>query len=276
MKRRPETTTSERELVDWLADSGRVLALGALAGWRKHGLLPPLDSCGTGAGRAYYWRDPLIRKRARTAFDLMERTGQVDQALWSLWLRGFPVPAAKLRRAWQQCNRLRRPWLPMPELPEQRRAKERGPDALLTQVTQMLGRALPPDRRIAAIMDQAAARLGHAAGPDGACGAHLWSLLQMAGMALESSALLDSADEALLTKAQYYMRLASGLLESCSGEADAWNNWLADRAGPSLALVVMAMLRSGQAETLETLALQMEAPGRRTAPAQASVYQITA
>src|SRR3569833_401225 len=111
MKRRPETTTSERELIAWLAEGGRVLPLNALAGWRKHGLLPPLDSCGTGAGRAYYWRDPLIRERARIAFALMERTCKVEQALWGLWLRGFPVPAAKLKRAWQQCAQLCWFWL---------------------------------------------------------------------------------------------------------------------------------------------------------------------
>src|SRR3569833_2544927 len=159
MKRRPETTTSERELIAWLAEGGRVLPLNALAGWRKHGLLPPLDSCGTGAGRAYYWRDPLIRERARIAFALMERTCKVEQALWGLWLRGFPVPAAKLKRAWQQCAQMSRPWLPMPELPAQQ-TNTRDSGTLLAQRTTMLGRTLPPDRRVALILEQASTSLG--------------------------------------------------------------------------------------------------------------------
>lgn len=273
MKRRPESTTSERELIESLAAGGRVLALGALAGWRKHGLLPPLDSCGTGAGRAYYWRDPLICKRARTAFDLMEKNCHVDQVLWSLWLRGFPVSSVKLRRAWQQCNRLRKPWLPMPELPGQQfRTPALGDRALLGQLMQILGLALPPDRRVATIIEHAAVRLGL----DGASGPQLWSLLQMAGLALESSALLDSIDDALLTKAQIHLRLAADLLERSASETDAWNGWLADKVGPSLALVILAMLRSGQGETLDALAAKLEAPGRRHVPARAPLHQIMA
>jgi hypothetical protein len=272
MKRRPDSTTSERELLAWLAEDGRVLALRDLAIWRKHGLLPPLASCGTGAGRTYYWRDPLIRKRARIAFDLLERTCQVDQALWGLWLRGYPVPAAKLRRAWLQCTRLRRPWQPMPALPDmQTQNTAASDDALLVQVTMALGKALPPDRRVATILEHAAARLGRF---DNTSGAHLWSLLQMAGLALESSALLTNADDALLSMVQNHLRQAAGLLESSASEPDAWNGWLADRIGPPLALVILAMLRSGQAETLNALAAKLEAPGRRRSPARSPAYQL--
>lgn len=272
MKRRPDSTTSERELIAALADDGRLLALGDLANWRKHGLLPPLDSCGTGAGRAYYWRDPLIRKRARTAFDLLERNRQVDQALWGLWLRGFSVPAAKLRRAWRQCTRLRRPWLPMPALADQQaRSTARADDAILAQVTMALGKALPPDRRVATILEHAAARLGRF---ENTSGTHLWSLLQMAGLALESSALLENTGDAELAAAQHHLRRAAGLLESSASEPDAWNGWLADRVGPPLALVILAMLRSGQATTLEALAAHLEAPGRRRPPARSPAHQI--
>lgn len=275
MKRRPESTTSERELIEFLAADGRVLPLNTLAAWRKHGLLPPLDSCGTGAGRSYYWRDPLIRQRARTAFDLMERHSHIDRALWALWLRGFPVPAAKLRRAWQHCNRLRRPWLPMPDLPQPRTPARARDGALLAEITQILGRALPPDRRVADIIEQAAVRLGRAGGGiNKACGSQLWPLLQMAGLSLESSALLDTADDALLEKVQRYLGLAAALLDASPSETGAWNDWLADRVGPPLALVIMAMLRSGQADKLEALAAQ--APGRRRAPAQAPLHHITA
>src|SRR3569833_3731570 len=154
MKRRPETTTSERELIAWLAEGGRVLPLNALAGWRKHGLLPPLDSCGTGAGRAYYWRDPLIRRRARAACDRMERTSHVDQTLWGLWLRGFPVPAAKLKRAWQHGTRLRRPWLPVADLADRHDKARCSKETLLTEVTRKLGRTLPTDRRDVAVLLQ--------------------------------------------------------------------------------------------------------------------------
>ncbi len=278
MKRRSASTTSERELIESLAAAGRKLPLNALAGWRKHGLLPPLDSCGTGAGRAYYWRTPDIRSRARTVFDLLKRYNQIDQVLWSLWLRGFPVPAAKLRRAWRQCRRVRKPWLPLPELPEPPSCgASKGDGALLQQVTRMLGRSLPPDRRVATVFEHAASRLRHHGGSlDTASGTHLWSLLQMASLALESSALLDTADDALLEKAQHYLRLAARLLEDSASEPDAWNGWLAERVGPPLALIFMAMLRSGQAEDMDALAAQLEAPGRRHAPARALLHGVTA
>lgn len=277
-KRRPETTTSERELIASLATGGRVLPLSALAAWRKHGLLPPLESYGTGAGRAYYWRDPEIGKRAGMAFDLMARHCQVDMALCGLWLRGFSVPAAKLRRAWRQCHRMRKRWMPplaLPEIPS--RPATGGNGALVVQATRMLARALPPDRRVAALVEQAAAKLGRAGGCfDAASGAQLWPLLQMAGMALESSALLDEMNDAKLQLAQRYLRLAAGLLGDCAGDASAWDDWLADAVGPPLALVILAMLRSGQAKTLEAMAAPLEAPGRRRAPAQTPLYRITA
>src|ERR1700722_11339795 len=53
---RPETSTSERQLVLARAASGRRVSLEQLAAWRKDGLLPPLASHGIrAAGRCYYW-----------------------------------------------------------------------------------------------------------------------------------------------------------------------------------------------------------------------------
>jgi hypothetical protein len=277
MKRRPESTTSERELILALAEGGRAVPLASLALWRKHGLMPPLGSCGVGRGRSYYWREPDIRARARIVFDLLEKQSHVDAALWSLWLRGFPVAAERLRRAWRESARLRMRWAPATVSPKQSYDGSQGAGSVLIQATRLMGNAFPPDRRTAAVIEHATARLARAnARFDGVSGANLWTLLQMAGLALESSDLLETIDEDGLAAAQPYLRLAASLLEDSAGESDAWNGWLAERVGPPLTLVILALLRSGQKSVLEDVARHLDDKGQQRRPVSHGGHRVQA
>jgi hypothetical protein len=256
MKRRPDSTTSERELVFALAESGRTISLATLAGWRKHGLLPALASHGSGAGRSYYWREPDILQQACAACDLLEQHCRTDMALRGLWLRGFHVPAVQLTRAWRQIGKLNRRWRPGVALSDKAASSPAitGTGAILIHATRLLGNTLAPDRRVATIIEQAAARLHGKSGQfDNMPGANLWALLQMSGLALETSVLMAEADDALLGEAQRYLWPAATLLEASAGGGAAWNGWLAERIGPPLALVILALLRSGQRATLDAL-----------------------
>ena len=134
---------------------------------------------------------------------------------------------------------------------------------------------MPQDRRTAAVIEHAAAKLGRVGGRfEGVSGALLWALLQMAGLALESSTLIDDADDSSLLVTQQYMRQAAILLEASDSESDAWNGWLANHLGPPLALVILALVRSGQTEILELLAEETERLGRQSLPSRPSRHRV--
>ena len=259
MKRRAPSSTSERELVELLAKGGRIVPLSALAGWRKGGLLPPLSSYGLRhAGRSYYWSESDILARAELVFDLLKRHVQNDWVLWGLWLRGFPVPAEKLRRIWPQCNRVRKPWSQSPSAPLQHRSTWSSGDSALQGLVAILGKTSPPDKQVAALIDQVVMHLDRPGGPfHGLSKSSVWPLLQMNAFAIEASAALRTADDKTFVEAQRYLQAASAVLEDCSGEVGTWDNWLADAAGPTLAFVILGLLGAGQAKALDELAEQL-------------------
>jgi hypothetical protein len=98
-RRRPVQAISERELTIALGSTGRQVGLCELGAWRRAGLLPPFASCGTGAGRSYYWREPDILDRAEAVYDALSVCARIDSALIAIWLAGFDVPLERLRRA---------------------------------------------------------------------------------------------------------------------------------------------------------------------------------
>ena len=112
MTLRPESTTSERELLDLMIKTGRDVTLATLADWRKGGLLPPLASRGAGQGKGkyYYWHEENIFEQACFVYDIVRKRGRVDSVILALWLSGFNVPLPKLRRAWLHKARAQRPW----------------------------------------------------------------------------------------------------------------------------------------------------------------------
>lgn len=102
--KRPDagSSISERALIEALKAANVDVTAAQLSDWRKEGLLPPLSSRGrgTGGGRIYYWNDTAIRDQARCVHELLERHGRHCTAMLVLWLCGYPVPAARARRAW--------------------------------------------------------------------------------------------------------------------------------------------------------------------------------
>jgi hypothetical protein len=108
VKKRPLDTTSERQLLFALLAAGRKAGLADLRAWRKAGLLPPLASHGTGAGRSYYWREPDIQAQTERVHDALQRHGRIDEALIAVWLAGFDVPLERLRRAWANRAKMSR------------------------------------------------------------------------------------------------------------------------------------------------------------------------
>ena len=79
---RPQTSTSERQLIFGLAASGRKVSLEELALWRKNGLLPPLASYGPKTPiRSYYWYEPDILARAELVFDALKDEVEVLKPL---------------------------------------------------------------------------------------------------------------------------------------------------------------------------------------------------
>ena len=107
MKKRSLDTTSERQLLCALLESGRKAGLAELRAWRKAGLLPPLASHGIGTGRSYYWREPDIQAQAEQVHDALQRHGRIDEALITVWLAGFDVPLERVRRAWANRAKMR-------------------------------------------------------------------------------------------------------------------------------------------------------------------------
>lgn len=276
MKRRPPSSTSERELIDLLAKGGRVVPLAALAGWRKCGLLPPLSSYGLRqAGRSYYWSESDILRRAEVVFDLLERHVQIDWVLWGLWLRGFSLPAERLRRVWPQCNRARKRWSQTHSAPIKYRPPESVGESALQQLVDTLGQTLPFERHVSKIIDKAVTRLDRPGGPFyGISRAAVWPLLQMAAYAMENSTVLKDADDKRLAEAQQYLQVASAVLEDCSGEPNSWNNWLAESAGPPLALVILALLGAGQRKALDELTEHLQS-SRQNSAAKPTVIVVT-
>jgi hypothetical protein len=112
MKFRPNSTTSERQLFDAMAGGGRAVMLATLTVWRQRGLLPPFASAGLGSGkgRSYFWREELIYARACFVYDALRRRENLDSALLLLWLSGFEVPIAIVRRVWAHRARIRKSW----------------------------------------------------------------------------------------------------------------------------------------------------------------------
>ena len=107
MKLRALHTTSERDMIVALRSGGRQVSLAQLSDWRKEGLLPPLASRGLGPnkGRRYYWNEENILAHAQCVHDLLKRHRQHSIVILILWLCGYPVALAKVRRAWLRHTR---------------------------------------------------------------------------------------------------------------------------------------------------------------------------
>jgi len=229
-----------------------------LSAWRKDGLLPPMASTGLGAGKgkSYYWHDEAIVARAQAVYDAMQRHGRPDQALITLFLSGFSIPLARLRRAWLHHAKMRRP--PVVRLlrkrPDTSALMDTGVDRLLLQAAICVGAAVeigdePHRAATLALLDRALSKLRLTR--DGANGSELagqlWQLLNITASTLDSSDLVREASDDELLMAQRHLGLAMDFLSGCGDLPEK----LSDTLGPQLFLFFLTLLRSGQADMLD-------------------------
>jgi hypothetical protein len=92
---------SDQQLIIELAHGGRVVTAALLKDWRTTGLLPPLNTRGLGrAGKAFFYTDVGIVARAAFAYDVLKEFQDPRRAVWILWVAGYDVPTAQLKRIW--------------------------------------------------------------------------------------------------------------------------------------------------------------------------------
>ncbi len=238
-----------------LAAQGRNVALGELVAWRKDGLLPPLASCGAGNGRSYYWREPDIIARTEIAHDALRRHGRVDMAVVTLWLHGFSVAPAQLRRAWLYRAKSRKPpWVraaagPIPDV----MAFMPGLPGVLLQAMIGMGAAVEtevrPSGAILALLDRALAALGETPRGNPRVAGQIWRAVQALAACLETSALIrESSDAEMLTAQRHLCAAMDFILAFREHEKE---RDVVEALGPSLFTAILTLLRSGQNTLLE-------------------------
>ena len=274
MKSRPKSTTSERQLSLALAATGRPVSLEELSAWRKDGLLPPMSSTGlgTGKGKSYYWGEENILARGEIVYDAMHRHGRADQTLVTLFLSGFPVPLAQLRRAWLHRAKLRKaPAVRIvPKNTDTGTSMDLDADNLLLQAALCAGAAVdieaaPGHLALIPLLNRAFSKLGlarHGVNDPGMAD-QLWHLLGIIASVLDTSDLIRQAHDDELRTAQRHLGTA---MEFLSDGGDAPETF-AEILGPQLFLFFLTLLRSGQADTLERIMDYVDGASRQ-APTQ--------
>ena len=269
---RPPSTTSERELLQALAAGGRRVSLEELAKWRKDGLLPPLASHGgKGAGRCYYWREPVIQAQAETVHDALLRQGG-DGAALSLWLRGFDVALPLLRRSWLHRGK-RNGAARIRQAPGKTRIKAPAAglsDLLLSACRAAAGAVESPAgsmKPALAVMERALAGLGWS-GEKREMEAH-WRMLAALMLVLGASDAISAASDDELREARGHLGGALALLSEFRG-AESQDSVI-DTLGPPIFLFLVTLLRSGQRELLESVMDHVAIARRERAAAH--VYQ---
>ena len=89
------------QLRDRLLTLGIDRELRTLTDWRQKGLLPPLAraSAGRGKGVRMFWRDDPLDQAIAVDW-LLADSGQANEAVFGLWLSGYPVDHAAAKSAW--------------------------------------------------------------------------------------------------------------------------------------------------------------------------------
>ncbi len=250
MKFRAEATTSERQLILALEESGRHVSLAQLSDWRKEGLLPPLLNRGLGPskGKTYYWSEANIVTQAQCVHDLLARHGRHSVAALVLWLSGYPVPLSKVRRAWLQRSKRPQSWQlrgaaskgragseTWPQTPVRNRVEE----VLLRTVMTLSGSFTAGQRA----ETEEFYRTLHAAGEvlgyttETASEAHyrLFNTLSVVLSAIESSSLLNVASEDEMASARRLAAASIRLVQALGAEN-------AEQSGPAGVTRLMEVL----------------------------------
>jgi len=239
VKKRPQDTTSERQLLDALLAGGRKAGLAELRAWRKAGLLPPLASYGIGAGRSYYWREPDIQVQAERVHDTLQRHGRIDEALITVWLAGFDVPLERVRRAWANRAKMRARHKTSGQMTVA--GSGLGGGNLLGLGFATLVSLVDPDPHHKRALLEI---LGGASDGGATSHRHLLSMALVYGPLLENSNLMTMAAEAELSEARGHLRRLLG--EPGLQVVDAGS----ETAG-HLFLFILGLVRSGQSAALE-------------------------
>lgn len=274
-----------------MAESGRIVTLAKLAGWRKEGLLPPLASHGLGMrkGKSYYWKEPEIVAHASATYDLLHKYGRPEVVLWMLWLSGFSIPMPQFRRVWAHRGRNHKIWTSRPAAKWESRPGslyrlerpaiqgQGGATHLLLQASLALGGTLVPDdgdgASITRVIERALAWITQTSGistaEDDRAAERLWLVVRIVCSALENSDLISVTSDGDLREAQKYLLLAGTLLQKCNDrpieeiEEAAWPTWLAERMAAPVFLLILVLLRSGHKPMLDEIAQRLGKVSRR-------------
>ena len=262
VRTRPDTSTSERQLILALAAGGRDVSLEQLALWRKNGLLPPLASYGIRTqGRCYYWHEPDILARAELVHDALRKNGRNESATVSLWLHGFDVPPSRVRRAWLHRARQAAPARIRPVT-----GISHGTGSLAETLSGIL---LSATLHAAASMEwtldpafpilrRAGAALGFAPGRRDFETQLYWQAATAMLLALSSSDVVHGASDDEMREAQGHLQVGLRFLAVfCRDESPAG---MIESLGPPLFLFVLALLRSGQHAVIQNM---MDRIGRK-------------
>jgi len=100
----PVFELTSQQLIERLAETGRVVEPRTLTDWRTKGLLPKLKGKGRGRGpgRLQYWDDPGVIGQAIILYDAMDGKRRAEFARWVLWFCGYDVDPDLVRSYWQQ------------------------------------------------------------------------------------------------------------------------------------------------------------------------------
>jgi len=270
MKFKAEAMISEQQLAEALEASGRPISLLQLSDWRKEGLLPPLANrgLGTGKGKSYYWNEVNIVAQAQCAYDLLARHGRHSVTILLLWICGYPVSLARVRRAWLQRSRRPRTWQlrnvrsiyqSIPQLESHSSAQNTADAALLKVVLTLCGSLTAGQRSEAEelyrILRNTSEALGFANESSNEVQYRLFTTLSLVISAIQSSSLLSIAGEEDMNAARNFttdaLRLVQ-LLASNKPEKGSQSALpqLAEVLGEPFFLCALLLQRTGYGEHL--------------------------
>ena len=255
MKKRPYTTTSERELQIAMTNAGRPTSLVTLTRWRREGLLPAFASHGLGRGKgtSYYWRESEIGAHALYLYDLLDAYERRDVVLLiGSGCRDSKYLLVQVRRVWLQYSKhkMRWKWSGELEISDKKFTKGRRvkwpkdrfcrfhenqtPLHVLLSIALIGSEALELDQpasvtaTLRELSDQVFAKMGWTKRSSSKTAKMLleqsFAILAMISSALENSNFLSVANDKEMLDARRYSCLAGQFIRLCVSNGDEHQN----------------------------------------------------